>query len=107
MNPDPNKVITPMVAGTLNLLKAAAKHPAVKRFVLTSSCTAAASQKPEIGLTIDADTWNDEVAHEAWAAPPYREERGFAVYSASKMQVEKEAWKWHKEHKPQFVLNTG
>ena len=96
-----------MVAGTLNLLNAAAKQPAVKRFVLTSSCTAAASQKPGIALTIDADTWNHEVAREAWAAPPYGEERGFAVYAASKTAMEKEAWKWHQEHKPHFVLNTG
>ncbi|KAK4112871.1 NAD(P)-binding protein [Canariomyces notabilis] len=107
MNPDPNQVITPMVAGTLNLLNAAAKQPAVKRFVLTSSCTSAASQKPGVGLTIDEKTWNDDVTREAWAPPPYAAERGFAVYSASKMEMERESWKWHEEHKPHFVLNTG
>jgi nucleoside-diphosphate-sugar epimerase len=107
MNPDPNQVITPMVAGTLNLLNAAAKQPAVKRFVLTSSCTSAASQKPGIGLTVDEKTWNDDVTREAWAPPPYAAERGFAVYSASKMEMERESWKWHEEHKPHFVLNTG
>ncbi|KAG7287639.1 hypothetical protein NEMBOFW57_007152 [Staphylotrichum longicolle] len=106
MDPDPNKVVTPMVAGTLNLLNAAAKQSTVKRFVLTSSCTAAASQKQGVGLTIDADSWNDEVVREAWAPPPYGEERGFVVYSASKTEVEREAWNWHKEHKPHFVLNT-
>lgn len=107
MNPDPNQVITPMVAGTLSLLNAAAKQPAVKRFVLTSSCTSAASQKPGVGLTINEKTWNDEVAREAWAPPPYGAERGFAVYSASKMEMERAAWKWHEEHNPHFVLNTG
>lgn len=107
MDPDPNKVVTPMVAGTLNLLNAAAKQSTVKRFVLTSSCTAAASQKQGVGLTIDADSWNDEVVREAWAPPPYGEERGFVVYSASKTEVERAAWNWHEEHKPHFVLNTG
>ncbi|KAH6844743.1 hypothetical protein B0I37DRAFT_312183 [Chaetomium sp. MPI-CAGE-AT-0009] len=106
MDPDPNKVITPMVAGTLNLLNAAARQPSVKRFVLTSSCAAAASVKPGVAQTIDTNTWNDEVSREAWAPPPYGPERSFAVYAASKMEMEREAWKWHNEHKPQFVLNT-
>ncbi|KAK4040443.1 hypothetical protein C8A01DRAFT_15692 [Parachaetomium inaequale] len=106
MDPNPEKVITPMVTGVLNMLNAAAQQPSIKRFVLTSSCTAAASQKPGVGQTIDANTWNDEVSREAWAPPPYGPERGFAVYAASKMEMEREAWKWHAEHKPHFVLNT-
>ncbi|KAK3291055.1 uncharacterized protein B0H64DRAFT_451721 [Chaetomium fimeti] len=106
MDPDPNKVITPMVAGTLSLLNAAAKQSSVKRFVLTSSCAAAATAKPGVAQAIDTNTWNDEVSREAWAPPPYGPERSFAVYAASKMEMEREAWKWHAEHKPQFVLNT-
>ncbi|KAL2133420.1 hypothetical protein VTI74DRAFT_2421 [Chaetomium olivicolor] len=106
MNPDPEKVITPMVAATLNILNAAAKQSAVMRFVLTSSCAAAASPKPGVGQTIDADVWNDEAVREAWAPPPYGEERGFAVYAASKTEVEREAWRWHREHKPHFIFNT-
>jgi nucleoside-diphosphate-sugar epimerase len=107
MDPDPNKVITPMVAGTLGLLNAAAKQPSVKRFVLTSSCAAAATAEPGVAKTIDENTWNDAATREAWAPPPYGPERSFAVYAASKMQMEKEAWKWHAEHKSSFVLNTG
>jgi nucleoside-diphosphate-sugar epimerase len=107
MDPNPNKVITPMISGVLNMLNAAAKQPSVKRFVLTSSCTSAASQKPGVGQTIDTNTWNDEVSREAWAPPPYDPERGFTVYAASKMETEREAWRWHAEHKPHFVLNTG
>ncbi|KAH6649402.1 hypothetical protein F5144DRAFT_521739 [Chaetomium tenue] len=106
MDPDPNKVITPMVAGTLGLLNAAAEQPSVKRFVLTSSCAAAATAKRGVAQTIDTNTWNDEASREAWGPPPYGPERSFAVYATSKMQVEKEAWKWHAERKPGFVLNT-
>ncbi|KAK4233776.1 hypothetical protein C8A03DRAFT_47757 [Achaetomium macrosporum] len=104
MHPDPEKVITPMIRGVLNMLNAAAKQPSVKRFVLTSSCTAAAS--PGGAQTVDTNTWNEEVSRAAWAPPPYGADRGFAVYAASKMEVEKEAWKWYGENKPQFVLNT-
>ncbi|EAQ92052.1 hypothetical protein CHGG_00287 [Chaetomium globosum CBS 148.51] len=104
---DPNTVITPMVAGTLGLLNAAAGEPSVKRFVLTSSCAAAATAKPGVAQTIDTNTWNDEASLEAWGPPPYGPERSFAVYATSKMQMEKEAWKWHANRKPHFVLNTS
>jgi nucleoside-diphosphate-sugar epimerase len=107
MDPDPVKVISPMIAGTLNLLNAAAKQPAVKRFVLTSSCAAAASPQPGVARTIDTATWNTEASREAWAPPPYAAERGFAVYAASKMEMERGAWTWHGQHNPHFVLNTG
>ncbi|KAK4154690.1 hypothetical protein C8A00DRAFT_42570 [Chaetomidium leptoderma] len=100
-------VIPPMIAGTLNLLIAAARQPDVKRVVITSSCAAAASPKPGVWRTIDTDTWNDEASRDAWAPPPYEAERGFAVYAASKKEMEKEAWTWYREHNPHFVLNTG
>lgn len=41
MGSDPNKVITVAVNGVKNFLEAAAKHPSVKRVVLTSSSSAA------------------------------------------------------------------
>ncbi|KAL2194438.1 hypothetical protein P885DRAFT_42573 [Corynascus similis CBS 632.67] len=106
MNPDPNKVITPTVDGVRNMLEASARQPSVKRFVLTSSCASAASAgaPPQ---TVNVDTWNDGVSQAAWAPPPYQAERGFAVYAASKMEAEREAWKWYREHKPHFVFNTA
>lgn len=103
--PDPNQVIPPMIAGTLNLLNAAESHADVHRFVLTSSCAAAAS--PGVARTIDGDTWNKDACEAAWAPPPYDPERGFAVYAASKMESEWEAWKWYAEKKPSFTLNSG
>lgn len=104
-SPDPNSVIPPMISGTLNLLDAASSHPKVLRFVLTSSCAAAAT--PGVSRKIDRDTWNKDACDAAWAPPPYEPERGFAVYAASKMESEWEAWKWNSERKPSFTLNTG
>lgn len=105
--PDPNEVIPPMVSGTLNLLDAAARHPEVKRVVLTSSCLAAASPELGVGRTINKNTWNETAIRQAWAPPPYDQSRGFIVYAASKAQSEKDAWKWYEDHNPQFVLNAG
>lgn len=41
MSPDPEAVIPFVVAATMNALQAASKHASVKRFVLTSSSSAA------------------------------------------------------------------
>ena len=54
--PDPHEVIPPTVAGTLALLEAAAKHDSIKRFVLSSSCAAAASPEPGVNRVINQDT---------------------------------------------------
>ncbi|KAF2092128.1 aldehyde reductase [Saccharata proteae CBS 121410] len=105
-DPDPNKVIPPVIAGTLNAIKAAAKEPMVKSFVLTSSSTAAVMPVPNKEMTVTADSWNDEAVAAAWAPPPYDPIRGIYTYSASKTQGEQELWKWVKENKPSFVVNT-
>jgi nucleoside-diphosphate-sugar epimerase len=105
MGPDPHKVITPAVAGTIELLKAASENADVRRVVLTSSCAAAAN--PGTARKIDSNTWNEEAVAAAWAPPPYEPSRGFPVYAASKAQCEQEAWKWYGEKKPGFVLNAG
>ena len=104
-SPDPNEVIPPMIAGTVNLLNAATSHREVLRFVLTSSCAAAAS--PGVPLNVDRDTWNKDACEAAWTPPPYDPQRGFLVYAASKMESEWEAWKWYGGEKRSFTLNTG
>jgi nucleoside-diphosphate-sugar epimerase len=54
MSPNPNFVIPKVIKGTLNALKAASKQESIKRFVLTSSSTAALIPKPnEQGVVID------------------------------------------------------
>ncbi|OAP63208.1 hypothetical protein AYL99_02435 [Fonsecaea erecta] len=104
---DPNEGVPIVVSGTLNALKAAAREPSIKRFVLTSSSTAAISPKPNVELSADETTWNDEAVKAAWAPPPYEgEQRKLDVYSASKTQGEQAAWKFMKEEKPGYVLNT-
>jgi hypothetical protein len=56
------------------------------------------------------DTWNDAAVNLARSGnltgnvPPGLE--GAVVYSASKTEAERAAWKWVEEKKPGFVLNT-
>ncbi|KAL3961453.1 hypothetical protein ACCO45_002976 [Purpureocillium lilacinum] len=77
-SPDPHAVITPIVAGTLALARAAARTPSVQRFVQTSSCASAANPGPGPDgayPTVTAQTWNDEAVRQAWAPPPYEPAR--------------------------------
>lgn len=105
-DPDPNKVIPEVVSGVRNTLSAAARHKTVKRFVFTSSSTAATSPKPNKVFHIDASMWNEESIKGAWAPPPYDEERGWVNYAASKTRAEQECWRFVKEQRPSFVLNA-
>lgn len=59
---DPNKVIPPTKAGVLSILKSAAKESSVKRFVLTSSSTAALLPKLNKEFTVSKDDWDQEVS---------------------------------------------
>lgn len=104
--PDPNKVIPAVVDGAVNAATSAAKQTSVKRFVFTSSSTAIAAPKPNVEFTISTANWNDEQVEAAWKPPPYEAERAWATYGASKTQAEQAMWKFVKEHKPGFVLNT-
>ncbi|KAM3421239.1 hypothetical protein BST61_g1645 [Cercospora zeina] len=103
---DPNNVIPPTKAGVLSILKSAAKEPSVKRFVLTSSSTAALLPKLNKEFTVTKDDWNQETLDIAWASPPYTPERAFPVYGASKVEGEKALWQFVKEQKPHFVANA-
>lgn len=106
LSPNPHEVVPKAIAMTLNALRAAAKEPSVKRFVLTSSSSSAIIPKPDTPGTITVDTWNDEAIEAAYRPPPYEQERFYPVYAASKALSEKEAWKFVREEKPGFVLNT-
>lgn len=108
-NSDPKVVVDGVVAGTLNFLRAAVKEPRVKRFVLTSSSSAALTPIPGKKITVTTESWNDEALDVAWNKPgesigPNNYE--FIVYAASKTAGEKEFWKFIKEEKPSFVANT-
>ena len=105
-DPDPNKVIPLVVDGALGAAASAAKQTSVKRFVYTSSSTAITAPKPNVEFTLSTDNWNDEQVEEAWKPPPYEPERAWATYGASKTQAEQAMWKFVKEQKPGFILNT-
>jgi len=83
----------------------AAAEPSVKRFVYTSSSTAAVKAVCNKRFTVDSNSWNDEDIEAAHKPPPY-EGRGYTVYSASKAEAEKAVWEFVKEQKPSFVTNS-
>lgn len=88
-------------------LEAANKEPSVKRFVFTSSSTAATNPVPNKEFDIDTSSWNQVAIDKAWAPPPYEEpDRAWNVYGASKTQAEQAVWKFVKENSPHFETNT-
>lgn len=105
-DPDPNKVITPMINGMKSILHAAALHPSVKSFVYTSSSAAVSSTHLGKEYEINASLWNDEAVAIAWKEPPYNADRAGAVYSASKTQAEQAAREFVKHSPGNFRFNT-
>ena len=62
--------------------------------------------KPGVEFSIDETTWNDEVVAAAWREPYDDARHEWLTYGASKTEAEREAWKFVKEQRPDFVLNT-
>lgn len=98
-----------VIPASVNLIKAsleaAAATPTIQRFVLTSS-SAAAGGEPGKHFDLRPDSWNTAAVKEAWAPHPNDDTVLFPVYQASKVLQEQEAWKFVRERKPGFVLNT-
>jgi nucleoside-diphosphate-sugar epimerase len=105
---DPDQVIPPTVAGATNILSSAVKAGTVKRFVYTSSSTAALNPVLNTELTVTSETWNEESEKKAYAAHPgpYPADNAFYAYGASKTAAERAVWKFTEEEKPGFVVNT-
>lgn len=102
---DPNIAVPMVVKGVTNAMIAAAEE-GIKRFVLTSSSTAAASPIPNKVFNIDPSVWNEDAVKAAWAPPPYEgTQRKLDVYSASKTQGEQAAWEFSKTKGADMVLN--
>lgn len=111
MDPDPEKVIPVAVDATMSAVKSAFNEPSLKRFVLTSSSTAAYSppiaQNKELIVTVN--TFNEDAVKRAYIPPPHPDDQAFIVYSASKTLGEQALWKFYNEHKnerPDFVCNV-
>ncbi|EXK27037.1 hypothetical protein FOMG_16475 [Fusarium oxysporum f. sp. melonis 26406] len=107
---NPHNVIPTAIDGAVNTLKAAYKEASVKRFVFTSSSTAAVGASPgQPGVLVTEDTWNQDAIAEAWAEPPYGPDRIWAVYAASKAQSEQEVWRFHRENchqRPDIAISS-
>ncbi len=104
--PDPNIVVKNAIAFTMGALHSAVKEPSVKRFVLTSSSSAAAPLKFNEPYDLTPESWATASIEAAWAPPPYEQDRMLSVYAASKAQAEQAMWQFVKDHKPSFVANS-
>jgi len=102
----PADVIDPVVKATLSILQSASKQPSVKSFVLTSSIAAAVLPPSTIEFDVGGGSWNQESVDKAYSLPDDDIFKSMHIYSASKALGEQAAWKFVKEQKPGFVLNT-
>ncbi|KAK0404672.1 hypothetical protein QR680_017564 [Steinernema hermaphroditum] len=73
-------VIQTAVNGTLNVLRAAAEKPSVKKVVLTSSCAAVNEGHPDMSRVFSEEDWTDV------------ESASVTCYPKSKTLAEKAAW---------------
>lgn len=105
-SPKFDEVVGDAVQGTLNALRAAAKTPSVKRFVLTSSIVAVGSGQNGEGKILGQKDFNRDSIEKARGLPDDAPQKGGLVYAASKTSGELEAWKFVEENKPSFVLNV-
>ncbi|KAF5000803.1 hypothetical protein FGRMN_1410 [Fusarium graminum] len=103
---DPNIAIPATVESALSVCRSAAKAPSVKRFVFTSTFWANNFPTPGTNETITDNTWNDAAVKAAWAPPPYEADRILPVYFAAKAEAEKSIWKFVKEEKLPWVVNS-
>jgi nucleoside-diphosphate-sugar epimerase len=105
--PDPNVSIPATIESALSVCRSAAKEPSVKRFVFTTTFWAATLPTPGVSDTItNLDTWNDNAIEAAWAQPPYEADRILTVYFAAKAEAEKAVWKFAKDEKLPWVVNS-
>ncbi|KAJ5109434.1 hypothetical protein N7456_006109 [Penicillium angulare] len=104
---DPQSVIPWVVQAMKNLLEAATKTATVKRVVLVSSSSAAYDLHPNpAGREIDTHSWNEGAIQAAWDENTPQEKKNVAIYSTSKIEGEKEAWKWAEDPKCPFEFNS-
>lgn len=53
-----------------------------------------------------SDSWNDAAIAGAWDEKTDPNARPMIIYSASKAESERQAWKWVEEKNPSFVFNS-
>jgi len=103
---DVNLVIKNTIDGNLSLLRAAAKIPTIQRVVLTSSRIAIFNPNKGDHHKVDTKTFNDDIVKLAFDLPEDHPAKGFMAYAAGKTEGERAVWKYVREEKPPFVVNT-
>lgn len=102
-----DEVLSTSVSLAVNAFKAALGEPSVKRFVFTSSSSAAVGIVDD-HVTVTEESWNDSAVEAAYG-PPSPMSAAF-IYMASKVQAEKAVWKFYEETRstrPDLIVNTG
>jgi len=103
---DHDKVVKTNVDGIVGLLQAASKVPTIKRVVITSSRVAIFHPAKGDNYKVDNNSYNDVIVKLSQEAPADNPLKPLLAYASGKTEGEKAAWKWVKENKPSFVLNT-
>ncbi|KAJ5778688.1 hypothetical protein N7520_001934 [Penicillium odoratum] len=104
---DPHAVIPWVTQAIKNILEAAAKTPSIKRVVLVSSSSTTNLLYPDPrGRELHQDNWNQRAVKAAWNESTPENERRMAIYATSKIEAEKEAWKWMESQERTFEFNT-
>ncbi|KAF8201182.1 hypothetical protein K438DRAFT_1716897 [Mycena galopus ATCC 62051] len=107
MSPSYDTVVGGVVDSTLGLMKAAAKVPSVKSFVLTSSRIAIFTpdyEQPDISPKLNE--WGDHFVTMAKAAADDHPMKPVLIYAASKVEGEHAAWEYHNSARPSYAFNT-
>eukprot|EP00730_Choanoeca_flexa_P012865 TRINITY_DN4697_c0_g1_i1.p1 TRINITY_DN4697_c0_g1~~TRINITY_DN4697_c0_g1_i1.p1 ORF type:complete len:331 (+),score=67.72 TRINITY_DN4697_c0_g1_i1:19-1011(+) len=96
----PDDLIKPALEGTLNVLRACAKEPQVKRLVVTSSlaaCVFGHDQDDDPSPLTESD-WNNLSTAES--------DQPMHWYRASKVQAERACWDFLESERPSFSIVT-
>ncbi|KAF4339729.1 NADPH-dependent aldehyde reductase [Fusarium beomiforme] len=104
--PDPNVGFASALEAALTVCRSAAKEPSIKRFVLAAGLWTIVWPKPGETKSITQDTWNDDLVKAAQAPPPYELSRILPVYLGARVEAEKAVWKFVKDEKLPWELNS-
>ena len=107
--PVDSNVIDYTINSTKKLLEVASREPLVRRFVYTSSITAAFNQSFDGLLTVDENTWNRQVVEMLATPTPSSNTsdpitRALTLYGASKILAE---WEIYTSNIGSMEVNSG
>lgn len=76
------------------------------RSILVSSSCSNPNFRVKSLISLEPDSWNEKALQAAWDESIPEEKRKIAIYSTSKIEAEREAWRWVENEKCSFELNT-